>query len=58
MIQMVLPPNDIKANAIPETVIIDREGVVRYVFVGGGPKFQEAVSICLGKGVTKVQLIT
>jgi thiol-disulfide isomerase/thioredoxin len=27
------------ANAIPQTVIIDREGMVTHVFVGGGPKF-------------------
>ena len=27
-----------QANAIPQTVIVDREGVVRHVFVGGGPK--------------------
>ncbi len=29
------------ANAIPQTVIIDRAGVVTHVFVGGGPKFVE-----------------
>ncbi len=29
------------ANAIPQTVIIDREGVITHVFVGGGPKFVE-----------------
>lgn len=28
-----------QANAIPQTVIIDREGTVRYVFVGGGSRF-------------------
>ncbi len=38
-----------QANAIPETVIIDREGVVRYVFVGGGPKFQEQFRSALEK---------
>jgi thiol-disulfide isomerase/thioredoxin len=27
------------ANAIPQTVIIDRQGMVTHVFVGGGPKF-------------------
>jgi len=27
------------ANAIPQTVIIDRQGIVTHVFVGGGPKF-------------------
>ncbi len=27
------------ANAIPQTVIIDRNGLVTHVFVGGGPKF-------------------
>jgi len=27
------------ANAIPQTVIIDRAGKVTHVFVGGGPKF-------------------
>ena len=27
------------ANAIPQTVIIDREGKVTHLFVGGGPKF-------------------
>lgn len=27
------------ANAIPQTVIIDRDGIVRHVFVGGGSKF-------------------
>ncbi len=29
------------ANAIPQTVIIDRQGIVTHVFVGGGPKFVE-----------------
>ncbi len=29
------------ANAIPQTVIIDRAGTVTHVFVGGGPKFVE-----------------
>ncbi len=27
------------ANAIPQTVIINKQGVVTHVFVGGGPKF-------------------
>src|SRR5262249_14688573 len=30
-----------KAVAIPQTVIIDREGKVARVFVGGGPRFEE-----------------
>jgi peroxiredoxin len=32
-----------KAVAIPQTVIIDRNGTVRRVFVGGGPRFEEEV---------------
>lgn len=28
-----------EASAIPQTVIIDREGTVTHLFVGGGPKF-------------------
>jgi thiol-disulfide isomerase/thioredoxin len=27
-----------QANAIPQTVVVDRQGIVRHVFVGGGPK--------------------
>jgi thiol-disulfide isomerase/thioredoxin len=30
-----------QANAIPQTVIVDRKGIVRHVFVGGGPKLIE-----------------
>ncbi len=29
------------ANAIPQTVVIDREGKVTRLFVGGGPKFED-----------------
>jgi len=41
-----------RANAIPQTVVIDREGEVRRVFVGGGSKFGqqlfEAIEEALG----------
>lgn len=38
-----------EANAIPQTVIIDREGIIRYVFVGGGPKFADQLKAALIK---------
>lgn len=28
-----------QASAIPQTVVIDRQGIVQYLFVGGGPTF-------------------
>jgi thiol-disulfide isomerase/thioredoxin len=40
------------ANAIPQTVIIDREGVITHVFVGGGPKFVEQFRQALQASVT------
>lgn len=36
-----------EANAIPQTVIIDRQGVVTHLFVGGGNKFVEEFSTAL-----------
>ncbi len=36
-----------EANAIPQTVIVDRQGVIRYVFVGGGPKFADQLRAAL-----------
>ena len=36
-----------QANAIPQTVIIDRAGNVAHLFVGGGPKFVEQFSAAL-----------
>ena len=36
-----------QANAIPQTVIIDRTGVVTHLFVGGGNKFVEEFSTAL-----------
>ena len=30
-----------EATAIPQTVIVDREGTITHVFVGGGPRFLE-----------------
>lgn len=38
-----------EANAIPQTVIIDRQGVVRNIFVGGGGKFAEQLRGALQK---------
>ncbi|TWT56057.1 TlpA family protein disulfide reductase [Allorhodopirellula solitaria] len=42
-----------QADAIPQTVVIDREGKVTHVFVGGGPKLGEqlraAISETLGE---------
>ncbi len=36
-----------EANAIPQTVIIDRNGIVTHLFVGGGNKFVEEFSTAL-----------
>ena len=36
-----------QANAIPQTVIIDRNGTVTHLFVGGGTKFVEQFSTAL-----------
>ncbi len=36
-----------EANAIPQTVIIDREGNVAHLFVGGGSKFLESFEAAL-----------
>lgn len=36
-----------KANAIPQTVIIDKKGVIKEVFVGGGPRFAEQLKAAL-----------
>ena len=45
------------AHAIPQTVIINREGIVSRVFVGGGPRFEdelrEALKEVLGNEGTK-----
>ena len=30
-----------KANAIPQTVIVDRDGTVSRLFIGGGPHFDD-----------------
>ncbi len=38
-----------QATAIPQTVIIDRQGIVRHVFVGGGPKMIEQFRSSLQK---------
>ena len=47
-----------QANAIPQTVIIDKEGNVARLFVGGGPKFGEQLKAAVeavleGKDVPK-----
>lgn len=36
-----------EANAIPQTVIIDREGKIHRLYVGGGPEMVEALSTTL-----------
>jgi thiol-disulfide isomerase/thioredoxin len=36
-----------QANAIPQTVIIDREGKIRRVFVGSNPKLGEQIEVAL-----------
>jgi thiol-disulfide isomerase/thioredoxin len=36
-----------QANAIPQTVIIDRDGIVRQVFVGGGNRFAQQFQAAL-----------
>ncbi|WP_390174041.1 TlpA family protein disulfide reductase [Rhodopirellula sallentina] len=42
-----------QANAIPQTVVIDRAGVIRRLYVGGGPKLgeqlREAITDALGE---------
>ncbi len=48
-----------QANAIPQTVIIDKEGNVARLFVGGGPKFGEQLKAAVeavldGKDAPKV----
>jgi hypothetical protein len=40
-----------QANAIPQTVIIDREGNVTNLFVGGGSKFIENFEAALKKAL-------
>ncbi len=44
-----------QATAIPQTVIIDRQGIVRHVFVGGGPKMIEQFRSSLQKCSTKIR---
>ncbi len=36
-----------EANAIPQTVIVDRNGNITHLFVGGGPKFVEQFATAL-----------
>ncbi|MFG0256186.1 MAG: TlpA family protein disulfide reductase, partial [Rhodopirellula sp. JB053] len=46
-----------QANAIPQTVVIDRTGVIRRLYVGGGPKLgaqlREAITDALGETLSK-----
>jgi thiol-disulfide isomerase/thioredoxin len=41
-----------EANAIPQTVIIDRDGVVKHVFVGGGMAFLKSFKQALADTIT------
>ena len=41
-----------QANAIPQTVIIDREGKVARLFVGGGPKLADQLRDALREVLT------
>jgi hypothetical protein len=40
------------ANAIPQTVIVDREGKVARLFVGGGPQFEAELRAALTEILT------
>lgn len=38
-----------QADAIPQTVVIDRKGMITHVFVGGGPKLGEQLHAAIGE---------
>lgn len=38
-----------QADAIPQTVVIDREGTITHVFVGGGPKLGQQLHAAIGE---------
>ena len=42
-----------QANAIPQTVVIDREGKITRLFIGGGPKFAEQLRKAIEVTATK-----
>jgi thiol-disulfide isomerase/thioredoxin len=42
-----------QADAIPQTVVIDREGKIAHLFVGGGPNFGEQLRAAIAETVEK-----
>lgn len=42
---------DYQANAIPQTVIVDRNGIVQHVFVGGGKRVLASIQAALSSAV-------